>query len=76
MPRIPKQYGPFIYGIIQSGITTGVASSIATFSALGISGKALIAWCIAWIVAWATMIPIVIAVAPFIQRAVLALTKQ
>lgn len=75
MPRIPKQYGPFIYGIIQSGITTGVASSIATFGALGLNAHAVAAWGVAWAIAWASMIPIVVAVSPLIQRAVLALTK-
>jgi hypothetical protein len=30
MTRLPQRYAPFIYGIVQAGITTAVASAIAT----------------------------------------------
>lgn len=74
MPRFPRQYGPLIYGVIQSGITTAVASGIATFSALGFNAWAMKAWGLAWIFAWITMLPVVVVVAPMIQRLVMALT--
>ena len=30
MARLPQQWAPLIYGIIQAAITTGVATAIAT----------------------------------------------
>lgn len=75
MPRIPKRYGPLIYGVIQSGITTLVASGIATFGALGLSPDAVPGWALSWLVAWLTMLPLVVVIAPVIQRIVLALTE-
>ncbi len=74
MPRIPRQYGPLIYGVIQSGITTAVATGIATFSAVGVNSTALLGWGLTWIAAWITMLPVVAVIAPVIQRLVLALT--
>lgn len=72
--RIPKRFAPLTYGMIQSGITTAVASGIATVQALGLNWLALGAWLVAWIMAWAVMLPVVIVVSPLIQRAVLRLT--
>lgn len=72
----PRQYAPFIYGVIQSGLTTAVATGIATLSALGFNALALGAWLMAWLVAWATMLPIVVVAAPWIQRAVVKLTAS
>jgi hypothetical protein len=74
MPKLPRAYGPFIFGVIQSGLTTAVATGIATVGALGVNRLALGAWLVTWLISWATMLPIVVAAAPFIQRAVLKLT--
>ena len=72
----PREYAPFIYGVIQSGLTTAVATGIATFGALGVNRLALGAWIVTWLLAWVTMLPIVIVAAPFIQRAVSKLITQ
>ncbi len=71
---LPREYAPFIFGVIQSGLTTAVATGIATLSALGFNALAVGAWLVTWLIAWATMLPIVVVAAPFIQRAVLKLT--
>ena len=76
MAKLPRRYGPLLFGIIQSGLTTAVASGIATFAALGFVSPALQAWLVAWCIAWVTMLPIVVVAAPFIQRAVAALIEQ
>jgi len=31
MARLPQQYAPLVYGIIQAAITTAVATAIATY---------------------------------------------
>ena len=71
---ISRRFAPYIYGVIQAGITTAVASGIATFSALGFIALSVPAWLVAWMIAWATMLPVVILIAPLIQRAVMRLT--
>jgi Protein of unknown function (DUF2798) len=66
MARLPRQFAPFVYGIIQAAITTAVATAIATHH--------FEEWLFAWALAFLTMLPVVVFVSPFIQRCVLALT--
>jgi hypothetical protein len=44
--RLPSRYAPFIYGIIQAWLTTGVATALATLRVTGFSA--------AWIGDWVT----------------------
>lgn len=75
MARIPARYGHYVFGIIQSGITSGVAEAVASFPFLG-SGDFLFNWTGAWLVSWLLMLPIVIFAAPFIRKAVMRLTDE
>ena len=72
MARLPQQYAP----LIQAAITTAVATAIATYELTGLSLRFLQEWATAWALAFATMLPIVIFVAPLIHRCVLALTVR
>ncbi|HEY2185866.1 MAG TPA: DUF2798 domain-containing protein [Xanthobacteraceae bacterium] len=74
MARLPRQYAPLIFGIIQAAITTAVATAIATHQLAGFSMRFVEEWLSTWGVAFLTMLPVVVFVAPFIQRCVLALT--
>lgn len=74
MARLPQRYSPLAYGIIQAAITTGVATAIATYQLRGIGADFLSRWCVSWLVAWLTMLPVVVLIAPFVQRAVAAMT--
>ena len=71
---IPARFAHYIYGAVQAAITTAVATGIATFQAMGLDADFWGHWLISWCVAWVTMLPVVILIAPVIQRAVLALT--
>jgi membrane protein implicated in regulation of membrane protease activity len=64
--KIHHRHSHLIFGIIQSGITSAIASAVATFS----SGSSLVHWAGSWAVAWITMLPIVIFAAPVIKRLV------
>lgn len=75
MPRVPKHYAPFIYGVIQSGLTTAIATGIAAYQMTGFDSHFAARWMMAWGFAWLTMLPIVIGFSPLIQRAVNALTE-
>jgi hypothetical protein len=74
MRLLPKRFAPYVYGTIQAAITTAVATAIATGQLTGFSVLFLERWALAWLVAWATMLPVVILLAPLIERAVRALT--
>ena len=74
MARLPQQWAPLIYGIIQAAITTGVATAIATLQLTDFKLRFLEEWLFAWGLAFLTMLPVVIFVSPLIQRCVLALT--
>jgi hypothetical protein len=75
MMRIPRRYVPLTYGVIQAAITTGVASAIATFQTAGLDWAALTSWLWAWGISWLMMLPVVVLVAPFIQRLVMSMAQ-
>ena len=71
---IPKRYGYFVFGFIQSGFTCAVAAGIASAPFLG-QGLFISQWLKPWLIAWIVMTPFVLLVAPLINRAVAALTR-
>lgn len=73
MLRIPRQYGHFVFGVIQSGLTTAIATAIASLPFLADS-TFLFHWPVAWLTAWAAMTPVVLLAAPVIRRLVGVLT--
>ena len=74
MARLPQQYAPLVYGLIQAAITTAVATAIATRQLTDFHMQFVKKWLSAWGLAFLTMLPVVVFVSPFIQRCVLALT--
>ena len=76
MPRLPQQLAPVVYGVVQAAITTAVATAIAIHQLTDFGVPFFRQWLLAWWMAWLTMLPIVIFVAPFIQRVVSALTTS
>jgi hypothetical protein len=73
MLRILKRYGHFVFGVIQSGLTSAIAAGIASAPFFG-TFEFMKNWVGSWLIAWMTAIPIVILAAPAIRRLVLALT--
>jgi Protein of unknown function (DUF2798) len=75
MRRIPRKYGYFVFGVIQSGLTSAIAAGVASVPFLG-SFAFVETWLDSWLIAWMTTIPIVMLAAPAIRRLVLALTIE
>jgi Protein of unknown function (DUF2798) len=75
MLRIPRRHGHFVFGVIQSGLTSAIAAGVASFPFLG-TYAFIENWLGSWLIAWMTTIPIVILAAPAIRRLVLALTIE
>lgn len=71
---IPKRYGHFVFGVIQSGLTSAVASAIASIP-FWAEGTFLPHAVRAWITAWIVMLPIVLLAAPAIRRMTDRLTR-
>jgi len=72
---IPKRYGYFLFGFIQSGFTCAVAAAIASTPFFG-QGMFVTNWRKSWVIAWIIMTPFVLLAAPLINRAVAALTRR
>jgi hypothetical protein len=75
MHVIPKRYGHVVYGVIQSGLTCGVASAIST---LGVDGPShfLAQWLKSWSLSWLFMLPLVLLASPVIRRISQALVRR
>jgi Protein of unknown function (DUF2798) len=72
---VPKRYGYFVFGFIQSGFTCAVAAGIASVPFLG-QGMFASQWLKSWLIAWVIMTPFVLLAAPLINKAVDALTRH
>ena len=72
---IPRRYSHFVFGVIQSGLTSLIAAGIASFPALSLM-RFLQHWTVSWLVAWAAMLPIVVLAAPAIRALSLRLTAE
>jgi Protein of unknown function (DUF2798) len=75
MFAIPRRYSHFVFGVIQSGLTSFMAAGIASFSLLG-TGNFFDNWLASWLISWAMMLPIVVLAAPAIRSLALILTRD
>jgi hypothetical protein len=74
MLGIPRRYGHFVYGVVQSGLTCAVAAAIASFPFLQ-EGSFVTHWVRTWGLAWLIMLPVVLLAAPAIRRLTDSLTR-
>ncbi|MBN8982184.1 MAG: DUF2798 domain-containing protein [Rhizobiales bacterium] len=75
MPGIPRRYSHFVFGVIQSGLTSAVAAAVASAPFFG-EGSFLSHWIRSAIVAWIVMLPVVLFAAPAIRRLTNLLTQK
>ena len=75
MLRVHRRYAHFVFGIIQSGITSAIAAGIASTPFLS-EGTLLKHWLQSWALAWLVMLPVVIFAAPVIRRLTEFLTYE
>lgn len=74
MQLLPRRYAPFVYGVLQAAITTGIATLVTALTFADTRLNFAEVWLKPWLLAWLTMLPVVLLIAPLIQRAVLWLT--
>jgi hypothetical protein len=70
MSFMSRMRGPLLYGVMQAAVTTGFATAIATHQLTGLGREFLWRWLVAWAIAWIMMLPVVVLLAPLLQRAV------
>lgn len=75
MPRPPRRYAHFLFAIIQSGMTSAIASAIAFFR-VATDASLISDWLTSWLTAWVAMVPIVLFAAPAIRSIAHALTSE
>ena len=75
MLGIPRRYSHFVFGVIQSGLTSAIAAAIASLP-LRATGYFAMHWLQSWLVSWLLMLPIVIFAAPAIRRLAHAVTRE
>ncbi|WP_454720102.1 MULTISPECIES: DUF2798 domain-containing protein [Cupriavidus] len=75
MPTIPRRYGHFVFGILQSGLTCAIAAAIADLPFVA-EGSFAGHWLRSWAMSWLIMLPVVVVAAPVIRRAVERVTGQ
>ena len=75
MIGIPRRYAHFVFGAIQSGLTSLIAAGIASFPSLA-DGSFWRNWLLSWLIAWLAMLPIVLLAAPAIRSLSLVLTRD
>ena len=75
MLPIPRRHAHFLFGVIQSGLTSSIASAIANLPNLS-SGSFTRGWLLSWLAAWLLMLPVVLFAAPFIRNIAHALTRE
>jgi hypothetical protein len=75
MLAIPRRHSHFVFGVIQSGLTTLIAAGIASLPSPTLS-HFLVHWLVSWLIAWAVLLPVVILAAPAIRALAFALTRE
>lgn len=65
--RIPRRFGPLVFGAVQALLTTGFASGIAVARTSTPSGF-MQNWPLAWATAYLVVLPIVLVMAPILRR--------
>lgn len=75
MLGIPRRYAHFVFGILQSGLTSAIAAGVACAPEVA-KGAFLGQWLRAWLIAWVLMLPVVVFVAPLLRLLSLQLTRD
>ena len=75
MLGIPRRYAHFVFGVLQSGLTSAIAAAIASVPFLS-EASFLRHWLLSWLIAWVLMLPVVLLAAPAIRAIAIGLTRE
>lgn len=72
---IPARYSHLTFGVIQSGLTSGVSAAVAS-APFWPQQTFMSHWLSSWSISWLIMLPIVILAAPVIRGFVQKMTSE
>lgn len=75
MLGIPRRYSHFVFGVLQSGLTSCIAAAITSYPFMA-SGQFVRHWLASWLIAWIMMLPVVVLAAPLIKSLAVLLTRE
>jgi len=75
MTFIPARYSHLTFGVIQSGLTSGVSAAVASVP-FWQEHSFIAHWLSAWLISWLIMLPIVVFAAPVIKALVHRMTHD
>lgn len=75
MLPISRRHSHFVFGVLQSGLTSLIAAGIASYPMIA-SGVFLSNWVRSWLFAWVLMLPVVLFAAPGIRWLAMKLTRE
>ena len=75
MLGIPRRFGHFVFGVIQSGLTCAIAAAIASYPFMA-EGTFVAHWLQSWVFAWILMLPVVVFAAPALRNLTHMLTCE
>ena len=75
MTFIPVRYSHLTFGVIQSGLTSGISAAVASVP-FWQQRTFLSHWLSSWSISWLIMLPIVILAAPVIRSFVHRMTRE
>ncbi len=75
MLGIPRRYAHFVFGVIQSGLTSAMAAAIASRPFIA-DGSFVRQWLQSWLIAWLLMLPVVVCAASAIRKLSHVLTRE
>lgn len=75
MLKVSPRHGHFVFGAMQSGVTSLAASGISS-RALWDSSAFLQGWMQSWLISWIAILPVVLLVAPVLRNAVAWMTRE
>ncbi|MBF0264173.1 MAG: DUF2798 domain-containing protein [Gammaproteobacteria bacterium] len=75
-PFLKPKYAPVMFGLLVSGLMTFIVSGISTINALGFNAGIMNKWLIAWLTTWTVAFPIILFVAPMVQKFIKHITMK
>ncbi len=75
MLKLSRRHSHYVFAVIQSGLTSAIAAAIASLP-VARAGAFVWHWLTSWLLSWATMLPVVMAAAPFIRRLVTYVSEK
>ncbi|NIZ60347.1 DUF2798 domain-containing protein [Sedimentitalea sp. CY04] len=73
---LPARFAPILFGLILSGIMSGIVTFVVAIKNFGFDAQTFDAWISSWSFSWPIAFAVVLVVAPLVRRLVAKLVRQ